>query len=462
MSWLLKAALLLCAVLACTKADYYYDSGADDPIEFFATLAKMPEQVQNEVLKQAGKALMDQSPELDCNIFGGTPSCKNIPDKSKFGSTCKPYREDLRVDCAYFSDSEKQLEIHPGDALRHHLGDGDYNNITQHCPECIENLQALWCVQALPECGSFMTHVHKAIFPAILEVKQEEDLGLPESTAIAAAIPSVVQAMSKTMACREMCHATIATCSCGNATLTFGEALENAEVNDDGFAELGLQLLGQNFSDTLFAEIWDKPVCDIFTSKDDADFAGECTTHVVEAATCGSDKFCTGLSDKKKKSAESIIATQIARSVFGFVDGPAGIVEQGSSVAQANISLPIKKPGTGVGAWATGSTTTTTTATTTTTSSASAHASAAATTGTIDANSDTASDMTVVESPQESTKGQGSSVGTLFGVIFGLAVVGALGTFGWKKYQAYKLRSRGFADFSEYDPMGMDEGIPLQ
>lgn len=179
-----------------------------------------------------------------------------------------------------------------------------------------------------------MTHVHKAIFPAILEVKQEEDLGLPESTAIAAAIPSVVQAMSKTMACREMCHATIATCSCGNATLTFGEALENAEVNDDGFAELGLQLLGQNFSDTLFAEIWDKPVCDIFTSKDDADFAGECTTHVVEAATCGSDKFCTGLSDKKKKSAESIIATQIARSVFGFVDGPAGIVEQGSSVAQ--------------------------------------------------------------------------------------------------------------------------------
>lgn len=179
-----------------------------------------------------------------------------------------------------------------------------------------------------------MTHVHKAIFPAILEAKNDEDEGLPESTALAASIPHLVEAMSKTMACREMCHATVATCSCGNATLTFGEALENAEVNDEGFAELGLQMLGQNFSDTLFAEIWDKPVCDIFTSKDDPEFAGECNADVIKADTCSSDAFCDGLSEKKKTSAESVIATQIARSVFGFVDGPGGILAQGQSVAQ--------------------------------------------------------------------------------------------------------------------------------
>jgi len=189
-------------------------------------------------------------------------------------------------------------------------------------------------VQALPECGSFQKHVHKAIFPAILEVKNAEDEGLPESTAIAAAIPDLVKSMSKTMACREMCHATVATCSCGNATVTFGEALENAEVNDQGFADLGLQMLGQNFSDTLFSGIWDKPVCDIFTPKDDPDFAGECNADVLKKDSCTSDKFCAGLSDKKLKSAESVIATQIARSVFGFVDGPAGVLEQGTSVAK--------------------------------------------------------------------------------------------------------------------------------
>lgn len=177
-----------------------------------------------------------------------------------------------------------------------------------------------------------MTHVHKAIFPAILEMKHEVDVGLPESAAVAAAIPSLVEAMSKTMACQEMCHATVATCSCGNATLTFGEALENAEVNDQGFADLGLQMLGQKFSDTLFAKIWDKPVCDIFTPKDDPTFAGECDDAVVKADSCTSDAFCDGLSDKKKKSAESVIATQIARSIFGFVDGPAGILKQGKTV----------------------------------------------------------------------------------------------------------------------------------
>lgn len=179
-----------------------------------------------------------------------------------------------------------------------------------------------------------MTHVHKAIFPAILEMKKEVDTGFPESAAVAAAIPSLVGEMSKTMACQEMCHATVATCSCGNATLTFGEALENAEANDKGFADLGLQMLGQNFSDTLFGKIWDKPVCDIFTSKDDPMFAGECDADVIAANNCTSDAFCEGLSDTKKKSAESVIATQIARSIFGFVDGPAGILKQGTTVAQ--------------------------------------------------------------------------------------------------------------------------------
>lgn len=79
----------------------------------------------------------------DCNIFGGEKSCKNIPAKSKFGSACKPYREGLRVDCAYFSDSEKQMEIHPGDALRRNLGSDSYNKVIEHCPECVNNLQAL-------------------------------------------------------------------------------------------------------------------------------------------------------------------------------------------------------------------------------------------------------------------------------------------------------------------------------
>lgn len=98
-----------------------------------------------------------------------------------------------------------------------------------------------WCVQALPECGSFKTHVHKAIFPAILEAKKAEDRGQPQSIAIAEAVPGLVAAMSKTMACKEMCQAAVSTCSCkagGDDTLTFGEAIENAEKVEDGFKQV--------------------------------------------------------------------------------------------------------------------------------------------------------------------------------------------------------------------------------
>lgn len=98
-----------------------------------------------------------------------------------------------------------------------------------------------WCVQALPECGSFQTHVHKAIFPAIIEAKKEEDAGQPQSIAIAEAVPGLVRAMSKTMACKEMCEAAVMSCSCktdGHAALTFGEAIENAEKAEEDFKEV--------------------------------------------------------------------------------------------------------------------------------------------------------------------------------------------------------------------------------
>lgn len=98
-----------------------------------------------------------------------------------------------------------------------------------------------WCVQSLPECGSFQEHVHKAIFPAIVEAKQAEDAGQPPSIALAESVPGLVKAMSRTMACKEMCEAAVSTCSCkeaGAKNLTFGEAIENAEKVEAGFAQV--------------------------------------------------------------------------------------------------------------------------------------------------------------------------------------------------------------------------------
>ena len=71
--------------------------------------------------------------------------------------------------------------------------------------------------------------------------KKAEDAGQPQSVAMAEAIPGLVAAMSKTMACKEMCEAAVSSCSCkadGSDVLTFGEAITNAEQIEDGFQKV--------------------------------------------------------------------------------------------------------------------------------------------------------------------------------------------------------------------------------
>lgn len=423
-------------------------SADQDPIGFFAGLAALPEDQQDAFLMMAGQSMMQNDPAVTCNIFGGTDSCKAMPAESKFATTCKDYRPDLKVDCAYYSASEEHLESHPGDALNKVLGDS-YNVVEQHCPQCFINLQALWCVQALPECGSFQKHVHKAIFPAILAAKKAEDAAQPQNIAIAEAVPGLVAAMSKTMACKEMCEAAVTSCSCkadGDGILTFGEALENAEKIEAGFKELGLQTLGDDFKDNLFQDIWNKPVCDIFTSKDDPAFDGTCDVELIgDKAKCGSTAFCDGLTDDQKSGTETIIATQLARSVFAFIEGPAGIIQQSSSTTDAAKNghfdaLPgFKKPGIGV--------TPPSTPVVTPPPTSSATTSAATT-------------SVEVEVPPPAKK-TGSSIGAVFGTLALLVVIGGVAVFGWKKYQEYKASRYG-----DYGPMGLDaygdDGIPLQ
>jgi hypothetical protein len=99
--------------------------------------------------------------------------------------------------------------------------------------------------------------------------------------------------------------------------------------------QLGLQTLGEDFRDTLFRDIWDKPLCDIFTPKDDAEFAGSCDADVIgDNAKCTTSAFCDGLDHAQRAGTETIIATQFARSVFAFIEGPAGVIQQRSATTK--------------------------------------------------------------------------------------------------------------------------------
>jgi hypothetical protein len=97
-----------------------------------------------------------------------------------------------------------------------------------------------WCVQVLPECGSFRDFVHQAIFPAALKIKKAEDAGKPKIAAVSAAVPDLLKHILQTMACKEMCEATVNTCSCKapGGALTFGQALEAAQKYNTDFQKV--------------------------------------------------------------------------------------------------------------------------------------------------------------------------------------------------------------------------------
>ena len=103
-----------------------------------------------------------------------------------------------------------------------------------------------WCLEVLPNCGSFQQTVHRAILPAILQIKQEQDSGQPQEVAIAEAVPGLLEAMAQSFSCREMCQAVVDTCSCKafpGESLTFGEALTAAQENNDNFQQVRLHRL---------------------------------------------------------------------------------------------------------------------------------------------------------------------------------------------------------------------------
>jgi hypothetical protein len=94
----------------------------------------------------------------------------------------------------------------------------------------------------------------------------------------------------------------------------------------------------EHLKDMLFSGIWDKPLCDIFSSKDDPSFEGTCDKEVIERdKQCGDNSFCESLDDKKKSIVEAVIAGQIAKSVFGIVTGPSGLTMQSHNFGPVRI-----------------------------------------------------------------------------------------------------------------------------
>ena len=76
-----------------------------------------------------------------CNIFAAEESCVSVPPETELGQACAAARPELKVDCVYSERALMDSHINPVDGMAAVMG-SDYAPLRQHCPQCLENLQA--------------------------------------------------------------------------------------------------------------------------------------------------------------------------------------------------------------------------------------------------------------------------------------------------------------------------------
>uniref|UniRef100_A0A7S0R6S6 FZ domain-containing protein n=1 Tax=Pyramimonas obovata TaxID=1411642 RepID=A0A7S0R6S6_9CHLO len=265
------------------------------------------------LLEQVGKRF-EQNGGLRCNIFG-SDSCQSLPEDSKFAQLCPNHP--LTVDCAYYDEALADIDEDPIAAIRDEMSQrGD-----EPCEQCIRNQQELWCAQALPPCGSFRRHVELAVLPVVAKLAETslnpESGPLDKMQALTEAMPGVLNALSLSMPCREMCKAVLDTCDCGSSH-TFGYLVDSLRKKQDA----NLAVLPPEVQESVFNNLWDVEICDLYTPSTDPNFSGHCTAESKYPQT--SCRWC-GDQDMGLFS-ELQISSMMVTSLVSWVNGPMGLL----------------------------------------------------------------------------------------------------------------------------------------
>lgn len=284
-------------------------------------------------------AQLQAAGKTDCNVFGGRSSCKTLPGDSALSQQCPS--EDRRVDCAFYDYAANEAVAPPSDNLTttaKELG-------LPPCDACTTHLDALWCAQSAPKCGSFETSITGVIIPTLGKVadaidaakaKTQEEEATAAAVALAESLPELLKASSLTMPCRAMCQAVIDTCGCGRSR-TFGSLIDeylesvSADAADDGAAKP----LPEGFEKALFAKVWDTPLCDLYADGTEEGFVGHCAVEAAPTAPCG---WCTA--DPASGSgvapdiAQQMMAKSLAASLFDWTGGKFGLLEHAHAAAR--------------------------------------------------------------------------------------------------------------------------------
>lgn len=297
-----------------------------DPFGFMSALLKLPIEEQRVFLTIIGSQLQDQM-GMECNIFGGSRSCVEISADSMFAKVCKGH--ELKVDCAH-ADALSHAEVDPVAAFEHDLSSRQLKLLQETCPQCLENQRKMWCTQTVPACGSFESAVEGAILPALAKVSAAKDHEKDIFDSLADAVPDLADALALSLPCREMCEATVSTCSCAPRQATFGQLLDQlVDRLDDGDI---LGKLPEEFSRAVFGQLHERPVCELFAWSNTTGFSGACEQL---PASCSLDKaWCDGSSGGAHTEAfQQLMASQIAKTLFGIAgDSSKGLWTQRQTV----------------------------------------------------------------------------------------------------------------------------------
>lgn len=295
------------------------DSGSQQPGNRYANqlkmVARLPPKQQRLVLAGIGLE-MQKKQQSDCNIFGGSAECKSLPADSDFARMCPNHP--LTSDCVYYNEELVEIEDDPMMDLKAEMEEqGD-----DQCERCLHHEQELWCAGAVPPCGSFQQHVEVAILPAMVQLIDAREQGSSAElmTVVAQAIPTIMQTMSLSMPCREMCHRVINTCGCGKEH-TFGSLISSLQENTANENE---RKLPSGIGEKVFSKVWDVPICNLYSPANSSDFTGACIPADGEVdepcSWCGSDNDLSTF-------VEMQLAGQFAEQVYGWVAGPLGLMD---------------------------------------------------------------------------------------------------------------------------------------
>ena len=307
------------------------------PFDLLELLASMPLPVQLEMLREFGQEMVDQG-EANCNIFGGVASCQALSASSAYHASCPNYP--LKVDCAFYDDSMVEIDDDPTWDLQ----DEAKRVGVPMCDGCRDNLEELYCAQAVPKCGTFQTHVELVFLPLLRDVVEAKQKDQDYQPSIDHLLPRVVNATGLVVPCKEFCEAVTASCGCGQ-DLKFKKVIDMLEKAQREHDDDDLPDLPEGTFEKMFDAFDDTPLCDMYQPRDAPGFVGHCPSASQPLSRDACD-WCPGGSNANNVMptfVEEYLADALVTGVLGWLIGPEGLLADADFFADGDGDYEFEK-----------------------------------------------------------------------------------------------------------------------